>query len=138
LRGERKLLVALPQHPEKAPHLGERLDPACFDRVEGFPCLFRLRRERAPSAARLNDDDADRVCDDIVELARDPNSLLRDRRASPLLALALRRQRPRLEVPLAEPAMADRATGQPRPADDEEEEEVAAGIRAFGVWAPIE
>ena len=44
--------------------------------------------EKPAAAAALEDDDADRVGDDVVELARDPGALLRDRGPGALLALA--------------------------------------------------
>jgi hypothetical protein len=60
------------------------------------------------------------VRDDVVELARDPDPLLRHRGSRLLLAFALGRQRPRLQVQLALATMPDRSTGEPRPAHDQE------------------
>ena len=49
----------------------------------------RVAVEHLAAAARLDDDDRDRVRDDVVQLARDPRPLLGDRCARPLVLVAL-------------------------------------------------
>jgi hypothetical protein len=111
-----------------SPGSSARFPAGRFDRVKGFPRLLGLAGECASSAACLHHDDADRVRDDVVELARDSDPFLRDGGAGPLLAFLFGRQRPSLEMPFAEPAMADRPTGQPRPTHHREEEQVSVQV----------
>ncbi|HEY2938505.1 MAG TPA: hypothetical protein VGJ27_01700 [Gaiellaceae bacterium] len=72
LRRERELVVARSQHPEQAAHLLERLVACALDHGERFLRFGRLGLEDFLAAARLEDHHADRVRDDVVELAGDP------------------------------------------------------------------
>ena len=81
--------------------------------------LVALRPVGVPRAARLQHDHADRVRDDVVQLARDPRPLLGDGRARPLVALDD-------QLALARPPAPDRASGEPEPAEDREEEDRVA------------
>jgi hypothetical protein len=69
--------------------LDERLPPARFDRAERVAHGLLLAHEHALGPLRLDDDDADRVRDDVVQFARDPRTLLRRSEPGPLVALSL-------------------------------------------------
>ena len=73
-----ELRLAVAQQAEQPAHLAERLLAGVLDDVERVARLVELVVEHAPAAARLQDDDADRVGDDVVQLARDPRALLGD------------------------------------------------------------
>jgi hypothetical protein len=88
----------------------ERLVAGPFD---GGECLTRvggLGLKRAPATTCLDDHDADRVCDHVVELTCDPRALLGDRRRRIRLLL--------LDV-LAQTPAPDRSTRYPRGAEEE-------------------
>jgi hypothetical protein len=69
------------------------------------------------------------VRDDVVELARDPDSLFRNRGSRLLLTLAFEIHGEPLERPLAVSAVADRATGQPGASEDHcDEKEVSERV----------
>src|SRR5262249_34552805 len=65
------------EHPEETPHLLERCSPGALDRRERR-VRRRVLREVETFGAGLDDDDAERVRDDVVELAGDPRPLLGD------------------------------------------------------------
>jgi len=71
LGGKVRIDVVLSKHVEQPAHLDECVPAGVLD------CRQRLARggllplEYALSRLRLNDDDADRVSDDVVELSRD-------------------------------------------------------------------
>ena len=69
--------------------------------------------EHLATAARLDDDDRDRVRDDVVELAGDPRPLLGHGGSSPLVLVALELDRAERERALALPSQPDRQPGQP-------------------------
>ena len=95
LRRERGDLVLLAHDPDEPPHLRQRLAPRLLDGHQCLPLAFLLGLEQAPDRARLHGHDADRVREDVVELAGDPDPLLGDRRLSFLLGA----QRSRLGAP---------------------------------------
>ena len=76
--------------------------------------------EHAPAAARLEDHDADRVRDHVVELARDPRPLLHDRGRGPPLLL--------LELSVVQAPLPDRSTRGPRGTQEQRVED--DGVRA--------
>jgi hypothetical protein len=83
-------VVAVATHrPEQAAHLGERPAAGLLDAPEGLPVLLQRVRELVPDGPDLEDHHADGVSDDVVQLARDPRSLLGHRYACGRLALAL-------------------------------------------------
>ena len=74
---------------EEPAHLGERRAPGLLDAPERLAVLGERVGELVPDGADLEHHHADRVGDDVVELARDPRALLRDGDARRRLALAL-------------------------------------------------
>ena len=83
-------LVSIPAHgAEEAPHLGKRCAPRPLDASERVAVLGQRIGELVPDGAHLEHHHADRVSDDVVELARDPRALLCHRDACGSLALAL-------------------------------------------------
>ena len=83
-------LVALAAHgAEETPHLGERRAPGPLDALERLAVLGERIGELVPDGADLEHHHADRVGDDVVELARDARALLGHRDACGRLALAL-------------------------------------------------
>ena len=119
---ERQRLVATSEHADQASHLVERLLARPFDDLERVTGVSRLGVEHVPAAARLDDHDADRVRDDVVELARNPRPLLHDRGCRPRLLL--------LELAVVQAPLPDRATGDPWGAHDEREEDDGVGGNA--------
>ena len=87
----------LAQDAEQAAQLGERLAAAGLDRLEGARRAVRVVDEVRPGT-RLDDDHADAVRDDVVQLARDPSALLRRPPLRLLLPLALELIRTALEA----------------------------------------
>ena len=79
LRGERGRLLGPSQDADHAAHLGERLAPGLLDDEQGLALLFLLGAEEPPCRGRLDGHDADAVPDHVVQLARDPRALVRDR-----------------------------------------------------------
>ena len=119
LRRHRDLLVLGAEHAEQPPHLVERLRGGSLDRVDGRAGVVGLGLEAVPRPSGLEDDDADRVRDDVVQLAGDARALLEHCEARLLLPLDD-------QVALARTPPADRAAGEPRaPEDRREEDEVA-------------
>src|SRR5207247_4688585 len=124
LRQQRELLVARAEHVDETAHLLQRLAARALDRHER---AFRLRRvgsEDPASAVRLQDDHAERVTDDVVELAGDPGSLFLDGSAPVLLAAALEDDGSLLEQMLSLASVPDRPPENPRrPAEQPEEQD---------------
>jgi hypothetical protein len=60
----------------QTPQLCERLRRGLLDRVDRSLGLLRAARQGVPCAASLEDDDADRVRQHVVELAGDPGTLV--------------------------------------------------------------
>ena len=82
--------VAVATHrPEEAAHLGKRCAAGPLDAPEGIPVLLEHLRELVPDGADLEHHHAHGVSDDVVELPRDPRTLLCHRDACGRLALAL-------------------------------------------------
>jgi hypothetical protein len=93
LRRERELVVGAAQHAEQAAHLRHRGAAGRLDRRQDVGRPGPLVAERAALGARLHDHDREVVGDDVVELARDPRSLLGDRQPGLVLALLLKLDR---------------------------------------------
>ena len=74
---------------EETAHLGERRAAGLLDAPERIAVLGRRIGKLVPDGADLEHHHADGVGDDVVELARDPRTLLRHRDACRRLALAL-------------------------------------------------
>jgi hypothetical protein len=77
-RRERQLRLVVAQQPQRTAHLAERLLARVLDHVERAPCLVDVVVEHPPAPARLQHNEADRVGDDVVQLAGDPRALLGD------------------------------------------------------------
>src|SRR5206468_12537240 len=92
------------------------------------PRLLGILLQQPPTAARLENGDADRVSDDVVELARDARPLLRDRGPCPFFALTLEHDRAILEQRLALTARTDQPAGHERREDDDSEEHEPAEV----------
>jgi hypothetical protein len=122
---ELRLGLSPAEDPEEAAHLGERLPPRLLDREERAHGAPGRLGEQQTGRARLHDHDADRVRDDVVQVARDPAPLGGDRGALPLLALALEAGRPPLELGGAAAAPPQDKRGEPDAGPDQE---VAAGV----------
>ena len=106
LRRERQLLIALAEHAKQPAHLIERLLSRPFDGGERLTRVSWVGLEHPSTATRLENHDADRVCDHVVELPRDPCSLSDDRRGGPCPLV--------LELALVEAPLTDGSTGPPR------------------------
>jgi hypothetical protein len=115
LRRKRQLTVGSAEHPEESAHLVERLCAGALDRVERAKRLVRLRREHLPSSPCLQDDDGDRMRDDVMQLTRDAGALLCDRGLRRLLLL--------FETTLVEAPATDNTSGRPRCPQREAEED---------------
>lgn len=79
LRGERGGLAFLPKNGQEAAHLGQGLAPRLLDGEQRLAFALLLGREQPAYGAGLNRHHADRMGDDIVELAGDSPALLLDR-----------------------------------------------------------
>ena len=97
LRRPRLLLVVVAQHPEQPAHLAEGLLARALDRVERGTGGSRIAGEHLAPTAGLDDDDGDRVRDDVVELPRDSRPLLGHRCACALVLIALELDRAKRE-----------------------------------------
>ena len=89
LRRESRCLLRPAQHADEPAHLGQRLAPGLLDDLQRLALALLLRLEQPAHARRLDGHHADAVADDVVELARDPRTLLGDGCARLLLACAL-------------------------------------------------
>ena len=89
LRRERQLLVLAAQHAEQPADLGQRLAAAGLDGLERLRRAGRVALGEPPRARRLHDHRAQRVRDDVVQLAGDPRALLARRRRGAARAVAL-------------------------------------------------
>ena len=67
------------QHPDDAAEIGERVAPAVADHRQRVIRLGRIARRDQTGGARLHDHHAHAVCDDVVEVARNPVAFLRGR-----------------------------------------------------------
>jgi hypothetical protein len=80
-------IVRLAQHTEQRPHLVDRLTSGARDRLECIPHVRLRALEHALGSACLHDHHRHVVGDDVVQLARDPSALDRDRGLRLQLAL---------------------------------------------------
>ena len=96
LRCERIGSVAA-QHPDQAAHLGQRTPADLLDRLQNLARRAVVRLEHPALGAGLDDHHRDVVRDRVVQLARDPRSLLDDRLSRDDVPLALGQ----LDSPLA-------------------------------------
>ena len=106
--------VLLPaQHPEQAPHLGQRLAPGGGDGGQGLLGPARVGGQRVGGAVRLHHHDADVVRDHVVEFPGDPGPL-RDGR-DPRLGVPFPFQPggPLLQVGVVGPPVAHRVAEHP-------------------------
>ena len=99
LRHELHFLPFASHRGQEASHLGERRAAGPLHAPERFAVLGERVGELVPDGADLEHHHADGVGDDVVELARDPRALLRDRDARRCLTLALGLDRALLPPP---------------------------------------
>ncbi len=128
LRREGEGVVICAQHPEQPSHLAKSLGGGPLDRVERAPRFIRILVEEPGAAPPLEDDHADRMCNDVVELARDPRPLLCDGRSRALLALTFEHDGTVFEERLPQTARANQAADDERAADDNAEEHEPAEV----------
>ena len=105
-------LVAVVQHAEQAPHLGQRLAAGALDRAAASTAPLGVAVEDPPRAAGLDDHHADRVGDHVVHLARDPPALV-GRRARASASCASCAARPPRAAPRSAACACARAAGEP-------------------------
>ena len=89
LRRERELLVLAAEHAEQPADLGQRLAAARLDGQEGVAGADGVALGEPARPGGLHDHRAQRVGDDVVQLAGDPRALLLGSRGGPLGALVL-------------------------------------------------
>src|SRR5262249_3407954 len=111
---KRQLLVARPEHVDETAHLLHRLSTGPLDRPQGSLRLLGLGAKDATSSVCLEHDHAERVPDNIVELASDTCPLLLDSSSSVLLAVTLQHVRALLKQVFSCPSMPDRPSEHPR------------------------
>ena len=70
-------VVVVAHGGQQPSHLGERRTPRLLDVAQGLAIVGRGLRQPVPHGPHLEHDDADRVGDDVVQLASDPAALLR-------------------------------------------------------------
>ena len=109
------VIVVVPEHPKQPAHLAERLLAGAFDRVECSAGSLGITVEHLAAATGLDDDDGDRVCDDVVKLAGDARPLFHDGDSGALVLVALELDRAERERALAVSAESDRQPGPPGP-----------------------
>ena len=94
---------------------------------------LRVAVEHLAPAARLDDDDRDRVRDDVVQLARDPLPLLGHGRAGPLVLVALELDGAEGERAFPLAAQAHHHAGEPGAAEDQRPEDDVAPVERVAV-----
>ena len=132
--GASSSVVAVAAHrAEQAAHLGERRAAGPLDAPQRLRVLGQLAGQLVADGADLEHHHADRVRDDVVQLARDPGALLGDRDAGRRVALplGLRSRAPRPPRP-ARRARAARAR-QPADREQERDEDELAGRCGSGL-----
>ena len=96
MRRELELVAVAAHRAEQAAHLRQRCASGPLDVLERVAVVRELVGQPVPHGADLEHHHADRVRDDVVQLAGDPRALLGDGEARRRLALALRLRRARL------------------------------------------
>jgi hypothetical protein len=82
LRSQHAQLLAVHQHAEQPPHLGQRLAPGTLDRAKRRVRPQRIAVHHGPRPRRLDDHHRDTVGDYVVDLARQAHALAKRRRAN--------------------------------------------------------
>jgi hypothetical protein len=119
------------QHPEEASHLGHCLPRRRLDGAEVRDLALLAGAEPPPDRLCLDGNDADRVRDDVVELAGNPRPLLGNCDASLLIAFPGEGIRELFERRCAQAASLERPAHEPGPADEQDDPGV------FGGAAPV-
>src|SRR5262249_47609268 len=105
-----------------------RLSTGPLDRPQGSLRLLGLGAKDATSSVCLEHDHAERVPDNIVELASDTCPLLLDSSSSVLLAVTLQHVRALLKQVFSCPSIPDRPSEHPRGASEQAVEEEASEV----------
>jgi hypothetical protein len=113
LRHERRGLLGAAEHADEAAHLREGRAAGLLDRAQRLALARLVVAEQPAHGRRLDGHHAHRVADDVVELARDPRALLRDRRERTLLPLELEPLGPLPQRDRLPCARAEDEAGQP-------------------------
>src|SRR6266545_7326691 len=90
--------AVLPQRPHELVDLVERVAGHLLDRLERLAGALQILLLEESRRAGLDEDHVDRVAGGVVEVAGDAGALLGRRQAALALGLALRAQRPLLEL----------------------------------------
>src|SRR5262249_37082859 len=101
------------QHADQSAHLGERLPARLLDDQQRVAFALLVGPEQSPYAGSLDGHDADAMADDVMQLARDPRPLLRDRGTRTVLALALGPGGASLRLPVLRQLRAERVPSEP-------------------------
>ena len=119
--------------PEQAAQLAQRLAPRALDGQRRRARVVWLVADHSPRRAGLHDHRRHRVCDQVVQLARDPHALVEHRRAGAVLALELELPSRLLELGREPPATPHRPPGQPREAPKMNGGKIRSPVTS-GVW----
>jgi len=105
LRGHHRGAVIVAEQPDQSAHLADRVQPAPPDRSHGLPRLARFAVQRLIRGTGLQDHDAQRVADDVVQFVGDPAPLASDGRRHLELTIAfdLRGSPPGVRLPAPGP-----------------------------------
>jgi hypothetical protein len=128
LRREHGGLVRRSEDIHQAAHLVERLAAGRLDGNESLDRLVGIRRQRPPPATRLEDDHADRVGNDVVQLASDPSPLVGHRPPGFLVPPPFEVDRASLELVYTLATQAQCDAGDPWTANDQEQDRHVADV----------
>ena len=129
LRGQLGVRALTAHGAEEPSHLGEGRAARLLDAAQRVLLLGELPGQLVPDGAHLEHHHADRVGDDVVQLACDPRPLLGDGHAGCRFALPLRLARAHLRgLGLLDPRL-EREPRQPAdPEQERDEDDLAGGV----------
>ncbi len=127
---EQWFLVLVAQEPDELAHLGQRAARGFLDRLERLVRASGIATQELAGGVRLDGDEADRVADDVVQLARDPAPFGTHGFARSLFPFGCELHRELLQFRRARAFSPERLTGEPghEREDDESECEVAGAV----------